>query len=91
MHEFDVKTDLGPEARSQVSFYDIAKNTQGLIDHVSKQAIQRSANLPEGMQQQIYIDILGQAVTPEQEDSIIKAIFSKTHKLINPKQVIFKR
>ncbi|WP_175413251.1 hypothetical protein [Pseudomonas sp. 37 R 15] len=47
--------------------YNIVKNQSGLISNVSNQALQRAENLPQGMQQQVVIDIRGQAVTLVQE------------------------
>jgi hypothetical protein len=48
-----------------VKNYNIAKNQGGLISNVSKQAIQRAENLPQGMQQQVVIDVRGQMITAE--------------------------
>ena len=47
--------------------YNIEKNQSGLISNVSKQTIQRAENLPQGMQQQVVIDVRGQMITVDQE------------------------
>jgi filamentous hemagglutinin len=50
-----------------VKNYNIEKNQSGLISNVSKQTIQRAENLPQGMQQQVVIDVRGQMITVDQE------------------------
>lgn len=71
--------------------YNIAKNRYGLISNVSKQALQRAEHLPPGMQQQVVIDVRGQAVSAQQELAIKQAIVEKTNGIINPSNINFKR
>ncbi|MBA2930395.1 hypothetical protein G9Q86_17640 [Pseudomonas sp. CCUG 57209] len=71
--------------------YNVAKNQSGLISDVSKQAIQRAANLSQGMQQQIVIDVRGQMITVDQERNIIKGIVQKSNGAIKPEAIEFKR
>ena len=75
----------------EVKNYNVATNSSGLINNVAQQAIQRATNLPEGMQQQVVIDVRGQTVTPQQEDAIIKGIVSKSGGAISPDAIEFKR
>ncbi|TWR66611.1 MULTISPECIES: hypothetical protein [Pseudomonas] len=70
--------------------YNIAKNQSGLISNVSKQALQRAENLPQGMQQQVVIDIRGQAVTPVQRAQIVRGIVDKSNGAISPSSIRFK-
>lgn len=71
--------------------YNIEKNQSGLINNVSKQAIQRAENLPTGMQQRVIIDVRGQSVSVEQERAIIKGIVQKSNGIIDPAAIEFKR
>ena len=75
----------------EVKNYNITTNQSGLINNVSKQAIQRAENLPAGMRQEVVIDIRGQKVTSIQEDAIIKGIVQKTNGAIKPTDIQFKR
>ncbi|MFJ5366274.1 hypothetical protein ACIPR9_14340 [Pectobacterium punjabense] len=61
----------------RVKNYNLATNQNGLIYIVSKQAIERQANLPAGMRQEIIIDIRRQAVTDAQKSANIKEIVTK--------------
>jgi len=74
-----------------VKNYNIEKNQSGLISNVSKQAIQRAENLPQGMQQQVVIDVRGQMITVDQERNIIKGIVQKSNGAIKPEAIEFKR
>lgn len=75
--------------------YNIANNQNGLISNVSKQALQqalqRAENLPQGMQQQVVIDVRGQMITVDQERNIIKGIVQKSNGIIKPEAIEFKR
>jgi filamentous hemagglutinin len=77
-------------ASFEVKNYNIATNSSGLIDNVAKQAVQRAANLPDGMQQQIVIDTRGQVVTDAQKTSIIQGIVQKSNGIISPTAIRFK-
>lgn len=70
--------------------FNITTNSDGLINNVAKQAVQRSVNLPQGMQQQLVIDTRGQTVTPEQELAIRQAIVERTNGIISPNAIRFK-
>ncbi|OAI58852.1 hemagglutinin, partial [Ralstonia solanacearum] len=75
----------------EVKNYNIENNSSGLIKNVADQAIQRQANLPAGMEQQIVIDVRGQKVTAQQEDIIVKGIVSRSNGAIKPDAIEFKR
>ncbi|MBP2859712.1 VENN motif pre-toxin domain-containing protein, partial [Dickeya oryzae] len=75
----------------EVKNYNITTNQNGLINNVSKQAIQRAENLPAGMQQQVVIDVRGQTVSQAQERAIIKGIVEKSNGAIAPTSIRFKR
>ncbi|MCK1069449.1 VENN motif pre-toxin domain-containing protein, partial [Pluralibacter gergoviae] len=75
----------------EVKNYNVEKNQSGLINNVSKQAIDRQKNLPEGMRQEVVIDVRGQKITPAQEDAIIKGIVQKSNGAIKPTDIQFKR
>jgi filamentous hemagglutinin len=77
-------------ASFEVKNYNIATNSTGLVNNVAQQAIQRATNLPDGMQQQVVIDIRGQTVTPQQEIAIQQAIALKSNGIINPSSILFK-
>jgi filamentous hemagglutinin len=77
-------------ASYEVKNYNITSNSEGLIKTVSQQAIQRQANLPVGMQQNIVIDIRGQSVTDLQKTSIIKGIVQGSNGAIDPTAIDFK-
>nr|WP_245643846.1 hemagglutinin repeat-containing protein [Paraburkholderia oxyphila] len=74
----------------EVKNYNIATNSSGLVDNVAKQVIQRQANLPDGMQQQVVIDTRGQVVTDAQKISIIQGIVQKSNGIISPTSIRFK-
>ncbi|MDF3097195.1 MULTISPECIES: hypothetical protein [Burkholderia] len=57
---------------------------------VANQTIQRAANLPEGMQQQIVIDIRGQTVSPAQRTEIVQGIAQKSNGIISLINIQFK-
>ncbi|WP_428945495.1 hemagglutinin repeat-containing protein [Pantoea sp. FN060301] len=75
----------------EVKNYNIEKNQSGLINNVSKQAVERQKNLPAGMRQEVVIDVRGQQITSAQEDAIIKGIVNKSNGAINPTDIQFKR
>lgn len=70
--------------------YNIATNSNGLINDASQQAIERVKDLPAGMQQQIVIDIRGQTVTDQQKAAVIKGIVNKTGGLVSLTSIRFK-
>ncbi|MEL0578887.1 hypothetical protein [Pectobacterium punjabense] len=74
----------------RVKNYNLATNQNGLIYIVSKQAIERQANLPAGMRQEVIIDIRGQTLTTQQRAVIRKSIAEKSNGSINPSSIRFK-
>lgn len=70
--------------------HSTANNSNGLIKNVADQAIQRQANLPAGMEQQVVIDVRGQTITEQQEFAIRKGIVSKSNGIIRPDMITFK-
>ncbi|MCO6516915.1 MAG: VENN motif pre-toxin domain-containing protein, partial [Snodgrassella sp.] len=74
----------------EVKNYDIGKYADNLINNVSKQAIDRSKHLPNGMQQQIVIDVRGQNVPPSARKKITEGIEKKSQGTIKEKQIRFK-
>ena len=86
-------TDISTVDRTisyEVKNYNIENNSSGLINNVANQAIQRAANLPEGMQQQVVIDIRGQTVSPAQRTAIVQGIVQKSNGIISPINIQFK-
>ncbi|MDU9407341.1 hypothetical protein RTH74_06995 [Pseudomonas sp. zfem001] len=81
---------IGSVCSVEVKNYKIATNQQGLINNVSKQALQRAENLPQGMQQQVVIDIRGQVVTDAQKNAVIKGIVQKSKGTLTPTDIRFK-
>jgi filamentous hemagglutinin len=75
----------------EVKNYNIATNQNGLINNVSQQVLQRTKNLPAGMEQQIIIDVRGQVITPDQENAIIQGIVQKSNGAIGPTSIQFKK
>lgn len=64
-------------ASFEVKNYNVATNSSGLINNVANQAIQRAENLPDGMEQQVAIDVRGQSMTPAQRTAIVQGIVQK--------------
>ncbi|WP_323666810.1 DUF637 domain-containing protein [Pectobacterium punjabense] len=81
---------LGTICSIEVKNYNLATNQNGLINIVSKQAIERKANLPAGMRQEVIIDIRGQTLTTQQRAVIRKSIAEKSNGSINPSSIRFK-
>ncbi|WP_207388761.1 DUF637 domain-containing protein, partial [Stutzerimonas kirkiae] len=81
---------IGSVCSVEVKNYKVATNQQGLINNVSKQALQRAENLPQGMQQQIVIDVRGQVVTDAQKNAVIKGIVQKSKGTVSPTDIRFK-
>ncbi len=77
-------------ASFEVKNYNIATNSGSLVNNVAMQAMQRQANLPEGMQQQVVIDVRGQTITPQQELAIRQGIVSKSNGAIPFNSIRFK-
>ena len=80
----------GTTCSIEVKNYDIQNNINGLIDNVSKQAIERKKHLPSGVQQLVVIDIRGQKITAAQKNKIRDGIESKSNGIIKPEQIEFK-
>ena len=81
----------GKSASFEVKNYNINTNMAGLVKAVSEQAKRRLANLPEGMQQKIIIDIRGQSVSDAQEDDIAKQTVQNSNGTILPANIRFER
>lgn len=73
----------------EVKNYNIATNSSGLVNNVVQQAIERQANLPAGMQQQLFIDIRGQVVSMEQRLAITNSIVQKSNGIISLSKIRF--
>ncbi|OCG24617.1 hypothetical protein A9G45_08550 [Gilliamella sp. HK2] len=71
--------------------YNIEKYSDNLINNISKQAIERKKHLPNGMQQQIVIDVRGQHLTPALEFKIRQGIVRKSNGIIKREQITFKK
>ena len=80
---------MGLTCSFEVKNYNIATNSNGLINNVAQQAIDRAVNLPQGMIQTIIIDIRGQAVTDAQRNTIIQGIVQRSNGIINPTSIEF--
>lgn len=78
-------------ASFEVKNFDVARNSNGLIYKVSRQAIQRARHLPPGMEQNVVIDVRGQNVTSAQEEAIIEGIVNKSNGTISRSAILFKR
>ena len=75
----------------EVKNYNIKNNQNGLINNVSKQAVERQKHLPPGMRQEIVIDVRGQKINSVQENVIVKGIVQKSNGIIKPTEIQFKR
>ena len=81
---------LGNVCSIEVKNYDIVKNTNGLINNISKQAIDRAEHLPQGMEQRIVIDIRGQEINTKQLIKLRSSIVKKSNNIIKPNNIEFK-
>ncbi|WP_141683096.1 VENN motif pre-toxin domain-containing protein [Gilliamella intestini] len=79
----------GTTCSIEVKNYDIGKYADNLINNISKQAIERQKHLPNGMQQQVRIDVRGQHLTPALEFKIRRGIVRKSNGIISSKQIEF--
>jgi filamentous hemagglutinin len=77
-------------AAFEVKNYNIATNSDGLVNTVSQQITDRAANLPQGMAQQVIIDVRGQVVSAVQKADIVDGIVSKTNSVVSANSIIFK-
>ncbi|HGP0983209.1 TPA: VENN motif pre-toxin domain-containing protein, partial [Klebsiella aerogenes] len=75
----------------EVKNYNVATNQGGLINNVAKQAIERQKHLPQGMMQEIVIDVRGQVLSLAQEDAIVRGIVQKSNGIVKPTNIQFKR
>ncbi|EIE7939035.1 adhesin [Salmonella enterica] len=80
----------GSTCSIEVKNYNIATNQSGLISNVAKQSIDRQANLPSGMRQEIVIDIRGQTITPMQRVKIVQGIVDKSNGVVDKSSIRFK-
>lgn len=60
-----------------------------LINKVSEQAIARQVDLPQGMVQEVVIDVRGQILTDEIRRKILKDISSKSNGIIKASNIRF--
>ncbi|MWN32935.1 MULTISPECIES: adhesin [unclassified Gilliamella] len=80
----------GTTCSIEVKNYDIGKYADNLINNISKQALERQKHLPNGMRQEVVIDVRGQHLTPAMEAKITKGIEKKSNGIIKKEQIIFK-
>ena len=80
----DLKTSI------EVKNYNLGSNANELVNNVAQQAIERSRNLPSGMEQNVVIDTRGQIVSQQSMDSIIDGIVQKSNHIIQPTAITFK-
>ena len=69
--------------------YDINTNSDGLVNNVVRQALERTRHLPPGMQQSIKIDVRGQNVSSEQLDGVARKIIEKSNGLLRDEHIRF--
>ena len=81
---------VGSTCSIEVKNYTIGSNINGLINNVSKQAIERQTHLPSGMKQEIVIDVRGQTITPIQRIKIVQGIVNKSNGAIDNSSIRFK-
>ncbi|EGJ4519167.1 hypothetical protein IM076_005173, partial [Escherichia coli] len=74
----------------EVKNYTISTNSNGLINNISKQAIERQQHLPKGMKQEVIIDIRGQKVSAKEQAAIRKSIADKSNGIISISSIRFK-
>ncbi|HHJ4371886.1 TPA: hypothetical protein ACQJNA_002338 [Klebsiella variicola] len=75
----------------EVKNYNVATNQGGVINNVAKQAVERQKHLPQGMMQEIVIDVRGQVLSLAQEDAIVRGIVQKSNGIVKPTNIQFKR
>ena len=80
----------GDVACYEVKNYDIATNMNALIRRTADQAIERVAHLPEGMVQNVIIDIRGQTVSEGQQLDIVQRIVTRARGAIDASSIEFK-
>nr|WP_255309217.1 VENN motif pre-toxin domain-containing protein [Gilliamella apicola] len=79
----------GTTCSIEVKNYDIEKYSDNLINNISKQAIERQRHLPNGMRQDVVIDVRGQHLTPALEFKIRQGIIRKSNGIIKREQIRF--
>lgn len=80
---------LGKLSSIEVKNYNISTNLNGLINKVSEQAIARQVHLPQGMVQEVVIDVRGQVLTNEIRRKILHDINSKSNGIIKASNIRF--
>jgi filamentous hemagglutinin len=80
----------GKIASVEVKNYNVATNTNALINNASAQAIERETHLPEGIEQRIVIDIRGQDVSIEQKENIVEGIVIRSNGIITAQSIRFR-
>lgn len=77
------------EISCEVKSYDLSASYSRLVRNISTQAIKRSNHLPEGMVQNIYIDITGQSVSREMRFDIQDEIVRRTNGVVSAGNITF--
>lgn len=80
---------LGKLSSVEIKNYNITTNLSGLINKVSEQAIARQVHLPEGMVQEVVIDVRGQILTDEIRRKILRDISTKSNGIIKASNIRF--
>ncbi|MFB5078172.1 DUF637 domain-containing protein [Raoultella sp. C349492] len=80
---------LGKLSSIEVKNYNITTNLNGLINKVSEQAIARQVHLPQGMVQEVVIDVRGQVLTSDIRFKVIQDIASKSNGIIKSANIRF--
>ena len=80
---------LGKLSSVEIKNYNITTNLSGLVNKVSEQAIARQVHLPQGMVQEVAIDVRGQILTDEIRRKILKDISSKSNGIIKASNIRF--
>ncbi|MCO6551420.1 MAG: hemagglutinin repeat-containing protein [Gilliamella sp.] len=81
----------GTTCSIEVKNYDIGKYADNLINNISKQALERQKHLPNGMRQEVVIDVRGQHLSKLQEFKIMRGIVRKSNGIIKREHITFKR
>ncbi|OCG38913.1 VENN motif pre-toxin domain-containing protein, partial [Gilliamella sp. Bif1-4] len=80
----------GTTCSIEVKNYDIGKYADNLINNISKQALERQKHLPNGMRQEVIIDVRGQNIPPSTRKKITEGIENRSQGIIKEKQIRFK-
>ena len=83
---------VSPDKRSasfEVKNHNINTNANGLVNKVVKQVHERARHLPQGMQQNIRIDVRGQNVSSGHLEDIARRIVEKSNGLLSREHIEF--